>query len=583
MLSLNQKKAVTTTQGKVLILAGAGSGKTTVIIARICELLDKGVDPSQILGLTFTNKAAEEMRARLKHPKRAEVQLSTFHSFCHSILRKEIHHLGYTREFSIYDDRDMERVRKTASYSEDKELTEDEIAVKVDEALRAYNALNFDRMISLTVTLFKEHPEVLKRYQYQYVMIDEYQDTNQAQFELAEAISAEHQNLCVVGDDDQAIYGWRGAEVRHILRFKADHTIKLEENYRSHPLILHAANGVIANNVDRHKKTLISTRPLGNPIEIFHAPTEKDEVEAVINRIIRLQGRYALGDMAILYRSNALSRPFETELIRRKIPYQVFGGLELYSRTEVKDLIAYLRFIHNERDQEALLRIINYPSRGISNATLDYLTQLNRKQKRPLIEILRSPHPSLNPRAQEAIETFVHLMDMMKTSFKRKPLDEAMKELIDVIGYKQALEQEFKTPSVQEAKWQNVQATIDWLKEVTDLEEFLSSTTLNQGHSKKKERSSKLLNLMTLHSAKGLEFPACFIVGLEDDILPHSKCFGLEEERRLFYVGITRAKDELILSMSQARTKWGKPAPSNPSRFLYEIPKEVLRVSHWNQ
>ncbi|MBP9841382.1 MAG: UvrD-helicase domain-containing protein [Simkaniaceae bacterium] len=583
MLSLSQKKAVKTTQGKVLILAGAGSGKTTVIIARICELLDKGVDPREILGLTFTNKAAEEMRSRLKHPKKGEVHLATFHSFCHSILRKEIHHLGYTREFSIYDERDMERVRKTASFSEDKELTDDEVAVRVDEALRAYNALDFDRMISLTVKLFKDHPEVLKRYQYKYVMIDEYQDTNQAQFELAQAISALEGNLCVVGDDDQAIYGWRGAEVRHILRFDADHIIKLEENYRSHPLIIHAANEVIANNTDRHKKTLISTRPRGNPIEVFHAPTEKDEVEAVINRVVRLQHRYQLGEMAILYRSNALSRPFESELIRRKIPYQVFGGLELYSRTEVKDLICYLRFLHNDKDQEALLRIINYPSRGISNDTLDELTKINRAQKCPLIQVLRNPPSSLHTRAKQSIETFVHLMDMMRTSFKRKPLDEAMKELIDVIGYKQAIEQEFKTPSVQEAKWQNIQSTIDWLKEVTDLGEFLSESTLNQNHPKKKERSNKTLNLMTFHSAKGLEFPVCFLVGLEDDIIPHSKCFGLEEERRLFYVGITRAKDELILSMSQTRTKWGKSAPSSPSRFLYEIPKEVLRVSHWNQ
>lgn len=522
------------------------------------------------------------MRARLKHPDAKKVLLSTFHSFCMMVLRKEIHHLGFTNRFSLYDEADVGRLVKQINANEEVPLEETALKGRLSDCMRAYNAVDFDTLLTLTVQLFDEFPEVKERYQYQYVMIDEYQDTNGPQFELATHISEKYGNICVVGDDDQAIYGWRGAEVRHILNFGAKHVIKLEQNYRSHPLILKAANHTIANNKERHDKNLFSERPNGSPIEIFTAPSDKEEAEAVIQRIIMKAQNYALGDIAILYRSNLLARGFEKMLLTRKIPYQVFGGLELYSKGEIKDVLAYLRAIVNPKDTEALLRIINYPRRGISDKTLGEITRHQRQLGKPLIDVLKNPPDTITEHGKKGIESFVMLMGHARQKFDELPPHEALSYFLDMINFKHALQNEFKSEDVVNIKWQNVQECVEILKSFDDVHEFLTSSTLDQNQPRRKERSKDKVNLMTFHSSKGLEFPVCFLVGLEENYLPHEKCYSLEEERRLFYVGITRAKDQLVLSMAMKRNRYGKDQPTTPSPFLHEIPKDTLQVTSWN-
>ncbi|MDE3046949.1 MAG: UvrD-helicase domain-containing protein, partial [Verrucomicrobiota bacterium] len=433
-------------------------------------------------------------------------------------------------------------------------------------------------------------PHILEKYQdrFRYLMIDEYQDTNPAQFRLADMLSKKYGNLCVVGDDDQSIYGWRGAEVKNILHFKADHIVKLEQNYRSTSVILDAANAVIKHNKNRHEKNLWSANKHSDLIEVFHAPTDADEANAVVNRILRYKTEgYRWSDMAILYRSNALSRQFEMALIQaswqnqegkwmRGIPYEVFGGLEFSERAEIKDLLAYLRVIANPLDQEALLRIINVPRRGISDAHLDTLTQTNRSQKIPLWHLLAKDE-------KKAVRTFVELIEEAQKRFQTPPFGEAMQWLIDKINYKKAIEEDVKSEKMRAFKWENVQECVNALAEANEdsLQDFIANTTLNRQIHTTQKTSHNQVHLMTFHSAKGLEFPICFLVGLEDGILPHEKSMmqtGLEEERRLFYVGITRAQKYLTLSMARARMKMGKAHPTNPSRFLYEIPKTLFKV-----
>lgn len=633
MLNPQQQKAVETTDGRVLVLAGAGSGKTKVIVHRIAHLIEaKGAKPNSILGLTFTNKAAAEMRERVGHllsPAIAkQVVLSTFHSFCMRILRKEIHHLGYTNQFSLYDERDMRRLLKQitrdvlehegdlpsiepvlANISKAKSQgTEPEDAMtktlfgRLQTSLRAFNAVDFDSLLSLTSELFEKHPEVLAKYQdhFQYIMIDEYQDTSPVQYQIAKRLSEKHDNLCVVGDDDQSIYGWRGAEIKNILAFESNHIIKLEQNYRSLPTILKAANAVIANNSERHAKELYSRAPDSEPITLFHAPTEGEEAAAVVQRLLHLRRTHNLRwrDFAILYRSNAISRNFEMALLqamwqkegqwRRGIPYQVFGGTELFERSEVKDLMAYLRLIANPKDEEALLRVVNVPRRGISDKTVALLTEENRKRGVPLWSVLQNPS-ELKDRAANAVAQFVSVIDMSRDGFAQKPLHEALNSLIDTIGYKKAIEEEVKSEKMRAFKWENVKSVVSALRDYTEtspdptLQDFLSTTLLDQNRFAKKEKDliDNKVNVMTFHSAKGLEFEATFLVALEDHIIPHEKNFQLEEERRLMYVAITRAKKHLTLSMARQRKRYGKDEKSNPSRFLFEIPKELLRVVPW--
>lgn len=659
-LNPEQQKAVRAANGRVLILAGAGSGKTSVLAYRIAHMLQNlNIPPEAILGLTFTNKAAQEMRERvgkLVSPKLAKtLTLSTFHSFCMQILRKEIQKLGYGPNFTLYDEKDVRRLsqqlarhllehegelpslEKTLgkiSYAKSRGLSFEEVSQeKVDwhdpfsadlyhrlkTCMRAYNAVDFDSLLSLTVQLFEEHPEVLAHYQerYRYIMIDEYQDTNPIQYRLAKLISSKHNNLCVVGDDDQSIYGWRGAEIKNILHFESETVIKLEQNYRSTPTILRAANAVIANNAERHAKQLFSAAPEGDLITLFHAPTELEEAQSVVQRMIKLhkEKNIAWKDMAILYRSNILSRSFETALMQgvwekegqwvRGIPYEVFGGTEFFERAEIKDLIAYLRVIVNPLDQEALLRIINIPRRGISDNALDLLTQLNRKRNVPLWSILEevaAPLSSdlkndLSDKALAGIRSFVELIRTAQEKFSERPLHAAYTWLVDTIDYKKAIIDDVKSEKMRDFKWENVAHCIDAMaiyeedliasgqENEISLTHFLSTSLLDQDQivESKKQKENKV-NLMTFHSAKGLEFTACFLVGLEDHIIPHEKSLletGLEEERRLMYVAMTRAKKYLTLSMARQRKKMGKDIASTPSRFLFEIPKELLQITSW--
>ncbi|MES2345220.1 MAG: UvrD-helicase domain-containing protein [Chlamydiota bacterium] len=642
-LNPEQQRAVETTDGRVLILAGAGSGKTSVLAYRICHLIRvKKVDPNSILGLTFTNKAALEMRERvgkmLDKKTAKQITLNTFHSFCCRILRKEIPYLGYTKEFSLYDEQDVKRLTKgiarrlldhegdlpsleqtmsKISFAKSQGSTPEsgddwhsrftqDLFDKLQMCMRAYNAVDFDSLLSLSVQLFEQFPEVLKIYQekYCYIMIDEYQDTNPVQYRLAELLAAKHNNLCVVGDDDQSIYGWRGAEVKNILEFSCSTKIKLEQNYRSTPTILNAANSVIKNNQERHQKQLWSNKEIGDPIVMFHAPTDMEEAQSVVQRLIWTRKTHNIpwSDMAILYRSNILARPFEAALMqaawekdgewKKGIPYQVFGGTEFAERSEIKDLIAFLKVIANPLDQEALLRIINVPRRGISEQTLDCVTQINRKENKSLWDVLKGPLPSeLSERAISGIQRFVALIQTAQEKFKSAtPMKETFQWLIEEINYKKAIMEEVKSDKMRAFKWENVAYCLDALGEYEQEEEnpslshFLENTLLDQErfHHAKKDVKEDKVSLMTFHSAKGLEFSACFLVCLEDHIIPHEKSAeenGIEEERRLMYVAMTRAKKHLTLSMARCRKRYGKEMNSTPSSFLFEIPKELIKIT----
>jgi superfamily I DNA/RNA helicase len=649
-LNDEQKKAVLTTEGRILVLAGAGSGKTSALVSRIAYLIKYlNVSPEEILGLTFTNKAALEMKHRVgkyvEASKANLVELCTFHSFCFHLLKKEIHRLGFTHEFTIYDEKDIKRLCESlakqilehdtsklpsidSTIEEVKRLRQDlknepqenatwhqkfakQMLDELDDCLRAYNALDFDNLIRLTLKLFQEHPDVLEKYQkrFRYIMIDEYQDTNPMQYALAKMLSSYHGNLCVVGDDDQSIYGWRGAEIEHILNFEYNHLIKLEQNYRSTSIILQAANAVIFNNQKRHNKTLWTEVETGPLIDVFHAPDEAKEAEAVIGRMIKLKNEHNLdwSDFAILYRSNHLARPFEMMLLnqawhdgksfRRGIPYNIALGTEFYDRSEIKDLLAYLRVIVNPNDQEALLRIINFPRRGISTQTLDKITKHNRAKKKSLWSVLLDTplmqEIDIPTKAQAAINHFIDIILEARMQFTEQPLDAAFDWLTKRIDYQSVIQEETSSEKGEKFRLENLEQLKMLLKNFQNdqpnatLDQFIHEILLNAKNAEFNNGSSqaKGVNLLTFHSAKGLEFEACFIVGVEDHILPHEKSVnenGLEEERRLFYVALTRAKKFLSLSMARNRKRMGKDSVSSPSRFLYEIPKETLKPSSWN-
>lgn len=652
-LNKAQKEAVTTVEGRLLILAGAGSGKTMVLTTRMWYLIfQHGVQPEAILGLTFTNKAAEEMRARLalhvglKISKK--VMLTTFHSFCMWILRREAECLGYTKEFSLYDRQDVGRligaiardvlehegampsVEKTLEIiqlSKNKGIQPknisstgsvwhdgfaQEVAKRLNESFRAYNAVDFDHLLWLTVELFETHPEVLEKYRerFRYVMIDEYQDTNPIQARIAELLTMQSNNLCVVGDDDQSIYSWRGADVTNILRFDNAKIVKLEQNFRSTNTILKAANRLIHCNATRHKKELWSDKGDGQLIEVFYSPDEVCEAEAVIARLLKLKEKHQLnwGDFAILYRSNALARTIESALLRqsflcedkvyRGIPYQVYGGDEFYEHKEVKDLLAYLRVISNPQDHEALLRVINYPRRGIGEAALDAITAHHRMHGTALWKVIvntaNGEHEmAISDRAKAGLKQFTELMSWAKERFSEVGLSTAMQELVGKLQFQKAIFEEVKSDAMRKRKLENVSELIAALEEYqtrsqeASLADFLSTSLLNSDDAafkKGKERAEDHVHLMTFHSAKGLEFPACFLIGLEDHLIPHERSLkegNLEEERRLLYVAMTRSKQFLTLSMASSRKRMGEQTPSKPSRFLFEIPPELFHTTSW--
>ncbi len=646
-LNVEQRRAVTTTRGRVLILAGAGSGKTTVLAHRIAHLIhEENVPPRLILGLTFTNKAAQEMRERtarlVGHGCAKQVTLSTFHSFCCNILRKEIHRLGYTPKFTLYDERDVKRLVKRLvhnmldhegelpslestfskiSFAKNRVLSFDdiereapswhdhftsEVFTNLNVCMRAYNAVDFDNLLALTLQLFEKHPDVLETYQerFQHIMIDEYQDTNPIQYRLAALLSQKYNNLCVVGDDDQSIYGWRGAEIKNILNFSATSTITLEQNYRSTPTILDAASALIAHNTHRHPKRLRSNKTSGDSIAIFHAPSEIEEAQAIARKIVELRQEKQLAwkDIAILYRSNILSAPLEVALMQavwenngvwmRGIPFQVFGGMQMYDRSEIKDLVAYFHVACNPQDQESLLRIVNVPRRGISDQALDKITQINRSQNIPLYDVLNKvTHyvPDLSSKAIQGVHNFLKIIETLKQKCVLLPMKQVALWLLEAIDYQKAIAEEVKSEKMRAFKWENVLGFLDALPDdlvgEEALYEFLHEMGIQGGPEYKKHKEIRdAVQLMTFHSAKGLEFEACFLSGLEDHIVPHEKSLldtGVEEERRLLYVAITRAKKYLTLSMACTRKKMGKQITCTPSRFLFEIPQHLLHVTSW--
>lgn len=653
MLNKEQEKAINLINGRILVLAGAGSGKTKVITHRIANLIKNRVDPKSILGLTFTNKAAKEMKVRLddligKNNAKL-VTLSTFHSFCLKILRSEAERIGYNKNFSIYDEKDMQRMLKELlkdNYFDEKtpsafsilekvseiknkniNLDEEvfdtiemknlmkEIYPKIMNSLKTYNAMDLDSILTLTLALFENNCDVLLKYQniYKYILIDEYQDTNDIQYKIANLLASKNNNLFVVGDDDQAIYGFRGSSNKHILEFKADNVIKLEQNYRSTKTILDAANSLIKNNKERHDKKLFSNISSDEKINLFHAPTEEEEALAVINRAIYLKNEKNLKwrDIAILYRSNALSRNIEMALVNaswkmgsswvRSIPYDIYGGLDFASRSEVKDLIAYLRLISNPKDLEALLRIINVPRRGISEKTIEALSEYSKKNKLPIWNIMQSlalddenvtNNLNLQPKILLAIKNFYQIIEKATYKFSNEKLSSAFEWLINEINYKKAIEEDVKSEKARQIKWENALDCLNALSQFEDSEEnptlkdFISNTMLYKDNIDKSKTSDDRIQLMTIHSSKGLEFEACFVIGLEDHLIPHEKSSmqtSIDEERRLMYVAITRAKKYLTLSMSRTRRRNATPKPSNPSRFLFEIPKELLKISSFKE
>ncbi|MCL6589449.1 MAG: DNA helicase PcrA [Firmicutes bacterium] len=628
-----QREAVCHTEGPLLILAGAGSGKTRVLTHRIAQLLMKGVPPWQILAVTFTNKAAQEMRERVMRlvgPGANSIWVSTFHTACVRILRQEIPHLGYDKNFVIFDSQDQQVVIKNAlkelnlsdknyqpksmlgaiSKAKNELIGPDEYGRKAADfwantvarvyqlyqrKLHSNNGLDFDDLIMYTVRIFREFPQVLEKYQerFRYILVDEYQDTNHAQYALVNLLAKRYRNLCVVGDDDQSIYSFRCADIRNILEFERDFPevtiIKLEQNYRSTKNILNTANSVIQNNRERKSKSLWTENATGDKIRIFQAPDEREEARFVAEEIRRLVSETGLhyNEIALLYRTNAQSRSFEEALIQRGLPYRVIGGFRFYERKEIKDILAYLRLIYNPKDKVSLARIINVPKRGIGEASFErFLSFLEDNQYTipegfaHLAEI-----PGLNTRGINPLQDFyqklLRWVNIRETSTVRELTEAVLKES----GYLAGLRSEgtFEAQARLENLDEFLNLAAEFEKESDDqsLAAFLETVALVADVDSYQEDNDSLV-LMTLHSAKGLEFPVVFLVGMEEGLFPHNRAVTeageLEEERRLCYVGITRAKQLLYLTYAEMRLMYGQLNSSIPSRFLMELPKESIMI-----
>ncbi len=638
-LNPRQREAVLNTEGPLLILAGAGSGKTRVLTIRTAYLIYKGVPASNVLAVTFTNKAAREMKERVASILHGKGPLvSTFHSLCLSILRREIERLGYRKDFTIYDTSDqlsllrgiltevkfadksfkmedvMERISRSknsmpvttnapgpkTTKGNDADAVSEYLYPKYLEALKSFNALDFDDLILLTLKLFREYPDVLKKYQdrFRYIMVDEYQDTNRAQYDFIRLLAGQRRNLCVVGDDDQSIYAWRGASLSNILDFEKDFpgamVVRLEQNYRSFGNILKAANAVIRNNKRRMEKSLWTTRVDGLKVRVYKAPGGEEEAEWVADRIqqVKYEKKLSFGDFAVIYRANAFSRQFEQALRRLRIPYSVVGGMSYFEYREVKDLVAYLRTIVNPGDELSLLRIANTPRRGLGTTTLCSLSDFARGQGVALFEVFGRADKidGLKGKPAEAAQGFALLIEKYKSLFaSNREMAGTLRELSREINYRDHIHGLYKSPDAVSQRLQNIEGFIESFAHYEKsegsptLRGFLDTLALTDLLRDKDERNGNGVTLISFHSAKGLEFPVVFIVGLEDDILPHKKSIyeadGLEEERRLFYVGITRAMTELYICYAGNRLRYGKNTPCNPSRFLDELPEEVINRS----
>ena len=632
-----QQRAVACLEGPLLIVAGAGSGKTRVLTYRIANLLAHDVPPYRILAITFTNKAAREMRDRvdtLIGEAAHDVWLSTFHAFCARFLRIEIEHLkGYEKNFVIYDAADSKglvreclkelnidekhtapgAVQSHISDAKNRLLTAAQFAAgagdffaeqvaKVYELyqskLRANNALDFDDLLMLTVDILSQNEEVRRKYQekFRYILVDEYQDTNGAQYQITKLLAGGHRNLCVVGDADQSIYGWRGADMRNILNFERDYpeatVILLEQNYRSTKNILEAANAVIENNLDRKKKALWTDNVQGDPIVVYEGSTEKNEASYIVREVERLHTMFNVkyGDIAVLYRTNAQSRNIEEAFYASGVPYSMVGAVRFYDRREIKDIIAYLRVIYNPRDTLSLLRIINVPRRGLGQTTLSRMEDLAAEYGVSLFEIITDSQmlamiPKLSGKVKFALEDFAALVFTFMGQLGTRPLHEIVEDIIEESGYAAALEEDKKEDNRD--RLENLREFISVAKNFEDgaaegengLEEFLAQISLISDVDQT-EQSDGSVTLMTFHAAKGLEFPAVFMAGMEEGLFPHSRTLlddtEIEEERRTCYVGITRAERRLYLTHARQRTIYGRTEMSRPSRFLAEIPEHLL-------
>ncbi len=664
-LNTAQQEAVATLKGPMLVLAGAGSGKTRVVTFRIANLIKHGTAPARILAVTFTNKAAAEMQERISAllgKQKERPQISTFHSHCVRVLRRHARKLGYPERFAIYDRGDQESLARTvlrdikvASESlrpgdlifqigqwkthgvrpegaarlarDDREHLAALGYRRYQKALANAGAVDFDDLLLCTEELCDKFPDARRAEagRFDHLLVDEYQDTSGTQYRIIKALAAEHRNLCVVGDDDQSIYGWRGAEVEHILRFAKDwpdaKVIRLEWNYRSTAAILDFANRLIGFNRHRHDKHLKAARAGGERPRIEQYESETVEAQATVADIRRQLETEKLEprDFAILFRTNEQPRAFETELRKAKIPYVILGSQSFFDKKEVKDVLAYLKAIVHPRDEVSLLRIINNPPRGIGEKSVELILReavtrgvpvwnvlTGDTKPRPLVGVTarqeprppeHSPALVLPAAARAAIARFVELIrrfhdaahphpgPLPKGEGERKSLVELVRRLIGEIAYQAEIRRLYPDPQEQEARWQTVEEVVNALgayeqsAKQPNLGEFIDEVALGQqdmGDDKEKQLARNAVALMTLHSAKGLEFPNVYMVGLEEGILPHHRSIkdsgdDVDEERRLCYVGITRAQERLTLSLSLTRMKWGKPRDTIPSRFLYEI------------
>ncbi len=631
-LNPKQKEAVLHREGPLLLLAGAGSGKTRVLTHRVAYLIENGVRPWNILAITFTNKAAKEMRERVNAlvENGQDIWVSTFHSMCVRMLRRDIEKMGYDRNFSIYDSDDQERLVKECI----KELNFDEktftpksvlssisnlknelitskqyevtagndyresrvakIYIRYQEKLYSNNALDFDDLIFKTVEMFEKVPEVLEYYQekFKYIMVDEYQDTNTAQYKLVYLLAEKYKNLCVVGDDDQSIYGWRGANIRNILDFENDFenttTIKLEQNYRSTQTILNTANAVIKNNRGRKVKELWTENEKGSKVRLVTAPNHFEEgvfiAEEIRNKVRRKEANY--NEFAILYRTNAQSRSIEEQLLRSNVPYRLLGGVRFYDRKEIKDIMSYLKIINNEVDDLAIKRVINVPKRGIGETTINKVNQYAYENDMDFFKVLvQADEIGEFGRSAGKLKEFAVLIGALRYDAQEMSVDELINSVLDRTGYKKELELE-NTPEA-ESRIENLKELISKAAEYQKSAEepslagFLEEVAL-VADIDNYEAGVDSVVLMTLHSAKGLEFPYVFMAGMEEGIFPSYRSTlsgeesAIEEERRLCYVGITRAKKQLYLISAKSRILNGSTQYNLPSRFLKEIPEEYL-------
>lgn len=637
-LNKEQQMAVKTTEGPLLIMAGAGSGKTRVLTHRIAYLMvEKSVNPYNILAITFTNKAAREMKERIEKllgGAAEEVWISTFHSMCVRILRRDIDRIGINRNFTILDSTDQLSVIKgivkdlnidpkkfdprgilgkissaknelisAEKFSEFVGNYYDDVVSKVyieyEKRLRKNHSLDFDDLIMKTIQLFERVPEVLEYYQrkFQYIHVDEYQDTNKAQYKLVHLLAKRLKNLCVVGDSDQSIYRWRGADIANILSFEKDYpnakVILLEQNYRSTKKILHAANEVIKNNMNRKPKKLWTENDEGSNIKYYRADTEQAEAMFVASKIKELteSGKRKRSDIAILYRTNAQSRVVEEMLIKANIPYLIVGGIKFYDRKEIKDILAYLRLVANPNDDISLLRVINVPKRGIGQSSIEKIAQYAANNEISMFEAIQEgDFIGLSPKILKACMDFHHFIQQLHSMQDYLSVTELVEEILEKSGYiemlkaEKSLEAESRLENLEE--FLSVTKNFEQTNEDKSLIAFLTDLALVSDIDQiDKEDEKDAVVLMTLHAAKGLEFPVVFLIGMEEGVFPHSRSLmeeaEMEEERRLAYVGITRAEEELYLTNAQLRTLFGRTNVNPPSRFIDEIPEDL--IEHVNE